>query len=166
MPPRPAWHSRINQILEEVERFPAPVLDRAALETLFHLRRRQAIRLMASLPGHLSGHTGLIDREVLSEGLGKIKAGKAAATELRRKEQLAASLQGFAQTAATRLAPIAIPPAPVQGEFPEGIALAGPGELRIAFASAEELLGRILLLTESAAEDYAGFRARIEEAVP
>jgi hypothetical protein len=39
------------------QRIATPVLDRAALEKLFGLGRRQTIRLMSTFGGHLAGKT-------------------------------------------------------------------------------------------------------------
>jgi hypothetical protein len=163
MPARPIWHSRLPEIREALDRMATPVLDRAALESLFGLGRRQTIRLMSTFGGHLAGKTFLIETAALKERLDALLEKRPVSTEIARKERLADSLRAFEREGRPRSTPIA-PPQPGATEvdgWPEGMALAGPGEFRIAFRTPEELLGRILALTEAAAEDYDAFVARL-----
>ena len=53
--------------LDELRRFPAPVLDRAALEKLLRVERRTAIRLLHRFGGFQAGKTFLVDRLQLIE---------------------------------------------------------------------------------------------------
>jgi hypothetical protein len=46
MPAKPAWLLKIPEIIRMLEAFDVPVVDRAIIERLFGLRRRQAIELL------------------------------------------------------------------------------------------------------------------------
>lgn len=49
--------------------FPAPVVDRASLETLLHVSRRDTIRLLHRFGGYQAGRTFLIGRPQLAHAL-------------------------------------------------------------------------------------------------
>ena len=116
-----------------------------------------------------SGVTSEVDGPVLDTGqvvLDGLLAGKPVPAEAARKERLANALASLAQEAIARTTAIAQVLAPRPGDgWPEGVAVSAsgsgteyaPGSLQIEFSTPEELLGRILALTEQAAGDYAGF---------
>ena len=58
MPAKPVWLLRVPEIIEEVRCLEAPVVDRAMLEPMFSVRRRQAIDLMQRVGGYQCGRTG------------------------------------------------------------------------------------------------------------
>ena len=68
MPARPSWLLHIPEILEQLELFKVPVVDRAIIEMVFGLGRRQAIELLHRFGGYQAGRTFLIDRRLLIEG--------------------------------------------------------------------------------------------------
>ena len=57
MPAKPAWLLKIPEIVTMLESFGVPVVDRAIIERLFGLRRRQAIELLHRLGGYQTGKT-------------------------------------------------------------------------------------------------------------
>ena len=171
MPATPAWHGRIPAIRATLERLEAPLLDRAAVETLFGLGRRQAIRLLAALGGHQAGKTFLVTREALLEYLDALATRRPIVSEIARRSRvrdalLALEAEARASVPSARqekalAMPVAAPPQPGRESWPEGVSLARPGELLIRFENAEELLGRIFALTENAATDFEGFMGKI-----
>src|ERR1035438_8036855 len=70
-----AWLLKIPEIIGMLEAFDVPVVDRAIVEHLFVLRRRQAIELLHRFGGFQSGRTFLVDRHVLIENLRRLAAG-------------------------------------------------------------------------------------------
>ena len=52
--PQPHWLLHVPRIIEELRRLPVPVLDRATIEKLFGLKRRQAILLLHRFGGYQS----------------------------------------------------------------------------------------------------------------
>lgn len=161
MPAAPAWHGRLPQIRAALDRFDRPVLDRATLEELFGLGRRQTIRLMASLGGHLAGKTFLVETASLKARLDELAGKRPVSLEIARKQRLTDALRVFEREALPRTVVLDPPPPTPVSQWPEGISLSAPGEFRIAFRTPEDLLGRILALTEAAAADYEGFVARL-----
>ena len=165
MPAHPSWHARAVQIRRDLDRLAVPVLDRAAVEQLFGIERRTAQRLLRTLDGHVSSQVAVVTRGSVIELLDRLLAGKPVPAEAARKERLADALASLAQEAIPRTTAIAQVSAPRLGEgWPEGVAVSAPGALQIDFSTPEELLGRILALTEQAAGDYAGFVQRLTAA--
>ena len=73
------------RIIEELRRLPVPVLDRATIEKLFGLKRRQAIGLPHRFGGYQSGKTFLVDRQELVEQLEALRDGETFSHEQRRR---------------------------------------------------------------------------------
>jgi hypothetical protein len=81
--------------------------------------------------------------------------------EIARKRELREKLAALEREARPRTTLIAQPPVDPGQDWPAGITLAAPGVLTVRFGSPEELLGCVLALAEDAAENYAGFAARL-----
>jgi hypothetical protein len=88
--------------LEALERITTPVIDRAMLETLLHVRRRVAIRLMHRFGGYQAGKTFLIGRDDLLGKLRQIAAGEPYYFETRRRERLGSQLAEVGRDLAQR----------------------------------------------------------------
>jgi hypothetical protein len=169
MPALPSWHARVEEILAALaEPGAPPVLDRQALETLFQVRRRQAIRLMAHFGGYQAGKTFLVERAALVAGLDQLVASGAAGHATARKQRILAAVNEVSQRAAARRALVPIDPE-IRRRQPHELAAAidrlAPGRLEIRYHGAEDLLAQIAELAAAAANDYAGFRRRFESGV-
>jgi hypothetical protein len=108
MPAKAAWSLKIPNIVAALETFDVPVVDRAIIEHLFGLRRRQAIELLHRLGGYQAGRTFLVDRHVLMANLRRLAEGEDFERESRRKERLDGAIDRLRryQTAAR----VSIPP--------------------------------------------------------
>lgn len=162
MPRKREWPQQIPHALEELEHFPAPVIDRAALEKLLVVRRREAIRLMHRFGGFQVGKTFLIERQQLIRQLEKVRNTPDFTPEQRRRERLTEILEKIRryQTAARIRIPVK-PEAPNLAGLPEGVRL-GAGRLTVEFMNAEELLAKLFVLARAAADDFERFRAAVE----
>jgi hypothetical protein len=164
MPAKAAWLLKIPEIVAMLESFDVPVIDRATIERLFGLRRRQAIELLHRLGGFQAGHTFLVDRHVLIENLRRIAAGEEFERETRRKERLDGTIDRLRRyrTAARVRIPV---PADVfdrkVADLPTGVAIAA-GHLHIAFSGTEDLLVKLFELAQAASNDYDRFCAAAE----
>ena len=168
MPAACTWLPRLAAIRAALEGMDVPVLGRAEIEKLFGLRRRQALRLLAPLATLEAGRTGLIQRQALLDWLDSLAGKKSVVLEITRRQKLDRSLdahlQILAREAESRRRAVVLPePANDEKGWPAGVSLPAPGELRIRYERAEDLVGRILLLTELAAEDPGRFAARVEK---
>src|SRR5689334_12786005 len=57
MPAKPAWLLHLSEIIEQLEAFDVPVVDRGIVERVFGLRRRRAIELLHRFGGYQAGRT-------------------------------------------------------------------------------------------------------------
>ncbi len=136
MPAKPAWLLKIPEIMTMLESFDVPVVDRAIIEHLFGLRRRQAIELRHRFGGDQAGKTFLVDRHVLIENLRRLAAGEGFGREIRRKERLDGAIDQLRRHQAA--ARVIIPVAPdvynhKLKDLSAGVALE-PGHLHVAFS--------------------------------
>ena len=167
MAAKAAWLLKIPEIVSLLETFDVPVVDRAIVEHLFGLRRRQAIELLHRFGGYQAGRTFLVDRLRLIDQLRRLAEQDEFQAESRRKERLE---HAFDQLRRHRSAArVRIPMQPdVCGrnlaDLPAGVALE-PGQLRIEFFSAEDLLGKLYELAQAASNDFDRFRAAAEPTV-
>lgn len=169
MPKSPSWYLRLPEILEQLKAAGAPpFLDRPAVEELFRVSRRQAIRLLGAANGYQVGKTFLIERQSLVGFLEEMeKSGGAPEARARKERVLTALKEAASYTAAQRVQVRAKPdllrrrPA----ELPAAIELVAPGKLQISYTGAEDLLGQLAELAAAAANDFAAFR-RLYERLP
>lgn len=64
MPAKALWLLHVPGIVSQLETFDVPVVDRAIVEHLFGLQRRQAIELLHRFGGYRAGWTFLVDRRL------------------------------------------------------------------------------------------------------
>ncbi len=164
MPAKAAWLLMIPEIVRMLEAFDLPVVDRAIIERLFGLRRRQAIELLHRFGGFESGKTFLVDRHVLIENLQRLAAGEEFQREIRRKERLDGAIDRLRRyQTATRII-IPVPPDVYDRKLADlsaGVALE-PGHLHVVFSGAEDLLAKLFELAQAASNDYTRFCAAAE----
>jgi hypothetical protein len=165
MPAKAQWLLRVPEILAELSALDLPVLDRAACERLFHLRRRRAIDLIRCFGGYQAGRTFLVDRAKLVAQLERIRDSPDFKMEWRRKERLVERLEGIRRLQAGARVAIPVEPQTLHRRLPDlppGIGLS-PGALHIQFQSSEELLGKLFALAQAIANDYEAFEKRTSE---
>ena len=167
MPPQPTWLLQVPHILTQLRALQIPVLDRASVETLFGVKRWQAIQLAHRFGGYQTGKTFLVDRLALIGQLDEIAAGETLAYQQRRRERVVAALdkaRRYRQAAAVKI-PLR-PGAPYRIEgLAQGIELR-PRKLTVEFAGAEDLLSKLYELAQTVAQDFERFRAAVEGPPP
>lgn len=166
MPKLPRWYLRVPEMLTQL-RTPAtpPFLDRPAIEKLFRVSRRQAIRLLGAAPGYQVGKTFLIEREVLIAYLDARESSGAAPQARARRQRVALALNEVANHAAAQRVQIRTSPDVFRrrpAELPAAIELVAPGKLQISYHGAEDLLANLVELAASATNDFRSFRELYE----
>jgi hypothetical protein len=159
MPAKPRWLLHIPEIRCLLADAGLPVIDRAVVERLFGLGRRQAIELMHRFGGYQAGRTFLIGREQLTAQLDAMAASCEYMQEAARREKLAANLERYQRTRQAQAIRIAAPPEVFGGRLDTlgpGMRL-NPGRLEVEFADAEDLLTKLFALAQAIGNDYAGF---------
>lgn len=147
--------------MEELRGFPAPVIDRATVERMFRVRRRRANQILARMGGYQVGRTGLVERQIFVSNLEAIAAGEDFHYEERRRVRVHEKLAEARRIAKAKRVKIQAPPvAPAAPSLPAGVSVS-PGEIRIAFDTPETLLTRLFELSQTIANDYEEFVAKL-----
>ena len=164
MPIQASWYLRIPEIVDQLHAPAAPpFLDRAGIESLFRLRRRQAIRLMGACGGYQIGKTYLVDRASLLRYLEELTRTGVATDALERKRRVGEALNESANFVAARRTRIRMDTAArTRANLPAGIELIAPGTLQITYGGATDLLAQIAELASSAANDFPRFQKIVE----
>ena len=166
MPKLPLWYRRVPEILQQLRSTGAPpFLDRPAIEQLFHLSRRQAIRLLGALRGYQVGKTFLVERASLIEFLDSREKSGAAPEARARRQRVATALNEVANYAAAQRVQVRTSPDVFRrrpANLPAAIELVAPGKLQISYHGAEDLLSQIVELAAAATNDFPGFRKLYE----
>ncbi len=166
VPRKCEWIERVPSALAALRAIDCPTIDRRGVEILLGLSPRQALRVLAAVPGsYAAGKSLLIARGDLVVALERVLAGEDARREQRRRERVRERLEAARREAAARR--VRIPAAAETGreripDLPAGIRLS-PGELRIAFSGAEDLLRQLVELSRAIMNDYARFEALVEQ---
>lgn len=166
MPAQPSWYLRLPGILDELRAPGAPpFLDRPAIEKLFRVSRRQAIRLLGAADGYQVGKTFLIHRDALIECLERVEKSGISGQARARKERVVSALNEVVNHAAAQRVQIRVDPHVFRRRhdgLPAGIELVAPGKLQISYTRAEDLLAHIVELASAATNDFAAFRKLYE----
>ena len=166
MPAKPQWLLHIPEIVSLLETFDVPVVDRAIVERLFGLRRRQAIELLHRFGGYQAGRTFLADRRVLIEQLRRLAEGESFQRESRRKERLEQAVDRLRQHQSVARRKIAVAPGVFSrklADLPPGVVLE-PGHLHVEFCGMEDLLAKLFEFSQAASNEFDRFRAIVEPA--
>lgn len=155
---RAEWVHRASEVLAALDALEAPTLDRQAIQALFDVSPRQALRILHRFAGHRAGQALLIGRLELKSKLEALTASSDDVLfEQRRHQNVAAELRRIASARNARRLTIAAPASPALTQMSPGIRL-GEGKLEISYTSGEELLGRLLELAQAVADDPERFR--------
>jgi len=164
MPSKPVWLLHVPQILQHLELFDVPVVDRGSIERLFGLRRRQAIELMHRFGVFQAAKTFIIDRRQLIDKLHAIADGEDFQAEGERKQRLVDAVDQLRRNRAALDVRIPVSPDVWNRKvesLPFGIALEA-GHLHVDFNGAEDLLSKLYDLSQAAVNDFDRFRRMTE----
>lgn len=137
-----------------------PVIDRAVIQSVFGLGRRQAIELMHQFDAYQAGRTLLIERTRLISELDKIVANGEYRQEEARREKLTAALAKFQRTRRDQEVRIGVAAEVFDTRMsilPSAVHLA-PGKLEVEFSGCEDLLSKLFTLAQAAINDFDSFR--------
>jgi len=168
MPAKALWLLHIPEIIAMLETFDVPVVDRAIIERLFGLRRRQAIELLHRFGGYQTGRTFLLDRRLLIEHLRRLADGEEFQRESRRKERLDHTVDQLRRQQTAARVKISVQPDVFSRKLANlspGVALEA-GHLHITFSGTDDLLGKLFELSQAASNDFDRFRTAAEPIEP
>lgn len=157
MPDHPQWFQRIPEILPVLEASAVPFLDRLAIERLFGVQRRQAIRILSAMGGYQMGRTFLVERTAVIDILRRVASEGRFERAAAQRKRIWSTLARERSRLQARSIPIPSPAPRVRvSSLPEGVTVAA-GELRVRIDSPAALLERLLGLAEAAAADFDWF---------
>jgi hypothetical protein len=164
MPAKPAWYSKIDDVIRELQSHPRPFVDRATVEFLLGVGRRRAQQIMAPCITDRVGTNGLADSGLLIARLRQLANGEDGYYERRRRYKLAGILAGLHEERLKR--PPLLVEAPVEvlaQEFenlPAGVHL-GPGRIMVDFEEPRQALEKLLALAMAISNDFDGFERQV-----
>ena len=164
MPAKPAWYSRINDIIRDLESLPRPFVDRATVEFLLGVGRRRAQQILAPCIRDRVGANGLADREAFIAHLRRLAEGDDGYYERQRRRKVAAVLAQLRQDRLAR--PQLLVEAPIQvltqelENLPEGVRLE-PGRITVTFDQAPQALEKLLALAMAIGNDFDRFERQV-----
>jgi hypothetical protein len=165
MPAPRQWLLRVPQIVERLKVLTVPVIDRALVEKLFDLKRRQAIELLHQFGGFQAGRTFLIDRQHLIAKLEHIRQQPEFAYEHQRKQRLSGMIEEARRHRTGARIVLPVRPDALRrrmSDLPPGIQLES-GRLIVQFEKVEDLLAKLFELARAAHNDFEAFSAAAEE---
>jgi hypothetical protein len=158
--PKPIdWTPLIPTVLLQLGAMTSEVVDRGALEKLFHIERRTAIRLMHRFGGYQLGKTFVLDRQKLIAALGEFgSAAKGARTpsQIRREHGAAAEFT---------FPDVRTPERRRAADLPAAIRLEA-GFFSVENAGLEDLCAQLWVFLETCKDDRAAVEARLEGTPP
>jgi hypothetical protein len=161
------WLPKLPRIIEELSALPAPVVDRATMETLFGVGRRRAHELMARFSsgrGYTAGKTVLLDRQDLLAQLRALEETPDVQWEHQRRAKVSAAVGDIRRHAAASRISVVVPAKVVEttlDDLPEGVQLR-PGILTVEFSTGEELVARLFALSQALVNDYEGLERLVK----
>jgi len=159
VPAKPSWLLHIAEILSILVECGLPVVDRAVIQGVFGLGRRQAIELMHRFGGYQAGRTFLIERNRLVGELDAIGSSDEYKQEMTRHEKLTTSVVKLQRERRAKEVRIEVSAEVFDNRMatlPESVHLE-PGKLEIEFSGSQDLLAKLFALSQAAANDYDGF---------
>ena len=157
----PEWLHRVPDICVQLRGLHTPVVDRAVIERLFGVKRRQAIQLMHRFGGYQAGKTFLLETGRLTEKLQELADTPGFREVDQRKRRLSSMLDEAWQYRAAHSIRIPVSASTrdrVVADLPPGIVLMA-GRLMINFTDVEDLVSKLYELAQAAANDFDAFSA-------
>jgi hypothetical protein len=167
VPAKPAWYSKINEVLQELESLARPFVDRATVEFLLGVGRRRAQQIMAPCVTAHVGANGLADREALIVHLRRLADGDAGYYERRRRRKVAEILTQMQKDRLERPQLWVTAPARIVNQefqnLPAGLRLE-PGRITVTFDQPQQALEKLLALAMAIGNDFDCFERQVRPA--
>ena len=164
MPDKPTWTERIPDALEQLSCWSDAIVDRKGVEGLFSVSARQAQRILENAGATIEGRLAVISPGELMLYLEHMGGTALARAEKERRARFAQRYAAMRRERVELGAPLLVEVEERQCRpvrrlgydgLPAGIEIR-PGELRIAFGSIEELVGKLALLAQAMQGDGDG----------
>ena len=165
MPAKPTWFHRLHNVIQDLEVFPRPFVDRSTVEFLLGVGRRRAQQVMAPCVTDRVGTNGLADRDALIAHLRQLAAGEEVSYERQRRLKVASVLAQLQKERLER--PQLLVEAPAQivrqelEKLPDGVRLE-PGRITVSFQNPQQALEKLLALAMAISSDFEKFESQVQ----
>jgi hypothetical protein len=162
MPAKPAWFSKIDEIVGALQAQPRPFVDRATVEFLLGVGRRRAQQILAPCITDRVGANGLADRDAVITRLRLLAEGDDGYYERRRRRKVAEAIESLRRERLEK--PQLLVEAPVRvvdqtfGDLPPGVHLT-TGRITVEFDDPRQALEKLLALAMAIGNDFARFES-------
>jgi hypothetical protein len=164
VPAKPAWYSKINDVIRELQSLPRPFVDRATVEFLLGVGRRRAQQIMAPCITDHVGTNGLADRDRLITRLRRLAGGDDGYYEVQRRRQVASVIDRLRKERMERPQLFVEAPACIVNQkfenLPAGLRLE-PGRITVEFDNPQQALEKLLALAMAIGNDSDCFERQI-----
>ena len=164
MPAKPAWYSKIGEVILELEALPRPFVDRAMVELLLGVGRRRAQQIMAPCVDERVGSNGLANRDAFIAHLRRLAEGEDGYYERRRRRKVAMVLEQLQRERLETPRLLVEAPAQVAAQelenLPEGIRLE-PGRITVTFDRPQQALEKLLALAMAIGNNLDRFERQV-----
>jgi hypothetical protein len=160
VPAKPAWFTKLDEIIQELRTLSGPFVDRRTVELFLGVGPRRAQQIMAPCITEWVGTSGLADRDALIARLQRLAQGDEAFYEIQRRRKVAASLERMRQERLNR--PQLLVEAPVRvvdqllEDLPAGVHIER-GRITVEFDYPQEALEKLLALAMAISNDFDRF---------
>ena len=163
MPAKPAWYSKLDEVIGELGSLPRPFVDRSTVEFLLGVGRRRAQQIMAPCVSDRVGSNGLADRDALITRLRRLAEGDDTFFEMQRRRKVAHILEQLRKGRLKRRPLLIEAPAEVVNQefedLPPGVYIEA-GRITIEFEHPQQALEKLLALAMAISNDYDWFDRR------
>jgi hypothetical protein len=164
VPAKPAWYSKINDVIGELQSLPRPFVDRATIEFLLGVGRRRAQQIMAPCITDHVGTNGLADRDRLIARLRRLAEGDDGYYEVQRRRQVASVIDRLRKERIEGPQLFVEAPACIVNQklenLPAGLRLE-PGRITVEFDNPQQALEKLLALAMAIGNDSHCFERQV-----
>jgi len=160
LPAKPTWWARLGEIVATLEVSDAVIVDRSVAEKLFQVGPRRAVQLMTYFGAHEAGGAAMVERESLLVKLRGLRETGAFQEEARRRRRVGEELEILQRRRAGEKVRIAVEPGVLKSgiaSLPDAVQIRA-GHLEIEFGDCEDLLHKLVALSQAAANDFEYFQ--------
>jgi hypothetical protein len=160
VPARPAWFSKIDEVVRHLEAQPREFVDRATVEYLLGVGRRRAQQILAPIVTDRVGANGLADRKEVIQRLRRLAEGDDGHYERQRRRRVAEALDSLRRDRMEK--PQVMVEAPLRvleqslRDLPAGVRLEA-GRITVEFNEPREALEKLLALAMAIGNDFGRF---------
>ncbi len=160
MPAKPAWFSKLDHVIEELQSSPRPFVDRSTLEFLLGVGRRRAQQILAPCITDRVGVNGLADREALIARLRRLAHSDDGWYEVQRRRKVAGVLEKLRKDRLEQPQLLVEAPVAVMNQefedLPPGVHIEA-GRITVEFDEPRQALEKLLALAMAISNDFDRF---------